>query len=34
MNPIDFLISPLAYDFFVRALVASALVGVACAVIG
>ena len=34
MNPIDFLVSPLAYDFFVRALVASALVGVACAVIG
>jgi manganese/iron transport system permease protein len=34
MNPIDFLLSPLAYDFFVRALVASALVGVACAVIG
>ena len=34
MNPIDFLLTPLAYDFFVRALVASALVGVACAVIG
>ena len=34
MNLIDFLLSPLAYDFFVRALVASALVGVACAVIG
>lgn len=34
MNPIDFLLSPLAYDFFVRALIASALVGVACAVIG
>ena len=34
MNPIDFLVSPLAYDFFVRAIVASALVGVACAVIG
>jgi manganese/iron transport system permease protein len=34
MNAIDFLLSPLAYDFFVRALVASALVGVACAVIG
>ena len=34
MNPIDFLLSPLAYDFFVRALVASALVGVACAVSG
>ena len=34
MNPIDFLLSPLAYDFFVRALVASALVGVACADIG
>jgi manganese/iron transport system permease protein len=34
MNPIDFFLSPLAYDFFVRALVASALVGVACAVIG
>ena len=34
MNLVDFLLSPLAYDFFVRALVASALVGVACAVIG
>ena len=34
MNPIDFLLSPLAYDFFVRALIASTLVGVACAVIG
>jgi manganese/iron transport system permease protein len=34
MNPIDFLLSPLSYDFFVRALIASALVGVACAVIG
>ena len=34
MNPIDVLLTPLAYDFFVRALVASALVGVACAVIG
>jgi manganese/iron transport system permease protein len=34
MNLIDFFLSPLAYDFFVRALVASALVGVACAVIG
>ncbi len=34
MNPVDFFLSPLAYDFFVRALVASALVGVACAVVG
>jgi manganese/iron transport system permease protein len=34
MNPIDFLLTPLSYDFFVRALLASALVGVACAVIG
>jgi manganese/iron transport system permease protein len=34
MNPIDFLLSPLAYDFFIRALLASTLVGVACAVIG
>lgn len=34
MNPIDFLFEPLAYDFFVRAIVASALVGVACAVVG
>lgn len=34
MNPIDFLLAPLEYEFFVRALVASALVGVACAVIG
>ena len=34
MNPIDFLLAPLDYEFFVRALVASALVGVACAVVG
>ncbi len=34
MNPIDLLLEPLSYDFFVRALVASALVGVACAVVG
>jgi len=34
MNPIDFLLAPLGYEFFVRALVASALVGVACAVVG
>ena len=34
MNPIDFLLAPLEYEFFVRALVASALVGVACAVVG
>lgn len=34
MNPIDLLLEPLGYDFFVRALVASALVGVACAVVG
>jgi len=34
VNPIDLLLEPLAYDFFVRALVASALVGVACAVVG
>ena len=34
MNLIDLLLEPLAYDFFVRALVASALVGVACAVVG
>ena len=34
MNPIDLFLEPLAYDFFVRALVASALVGVACAVVG
>ena len=34
MNPLDLLLGPLGYDFFVRALVASALVGVACAVIG
>jgi len=34
VNPVDFFLSPLAYDFFVRALVASALVGVACAVVG
>ena len=31
--PID-LLSPFAYDFFVRALVASALVGIVCAVVG
>ncbi len=34
MNPIDLLLAPLEYEFFVRALVASALVGVACAVVG
>jgi len=34
MNPIDFLLAPLEYEFFVRALIASALVGVACAVVG
>ncbi|MFM9129622.1 MAG: metal ABC transporter permease [Candidatus Limnocylindrus sp.] len=34
MNPINFLLAPLEYEFFVRALVASALVGVACAVVG
>lgn len=34
MNPIDFLLAPLEYEFFVRALVASALVGIACAVVG
>ncbi|NQW55672.1 MAG: metal ABC transporter permease [Chloroflexi bacterium] len=34
MNPLDLLIAPLGYDFFVRALVASALVGVACAIVG
>jgi manganese/iron transport system permease protein len=34
MNPIDFLLAPLEYEFFVRALVARALVGIACAVVG
>jgi manganese/iron transport system permease protein len=34
MNPVDFFFAPLGYDFFVRALIASALVGVACAVVG
>jgi manganese/iron transport system permease protein len=34
MNPIDFFLAPLEYEFFVSALVASALVGVACAVVG
>jgi manganese/iron transport system permease protein len=34
MNPLDFLLAPLEYEFFVRALVARALVGVACAVVG
>ena len=34
MNPLDLLIAPLGYDFFVRALIASALVGVACAIVG
>jgi len=34
MNPIDLLLAPLGYDFFVRALIASALVGVACAIVG
>jgi len=34
MSLVDLLLAPLAYDFFVRALLASALVGVACAVVG
>jgi len=34
MNPLDLLLAPLNYDFFVRALIASALVGVACAIVG
>jgi manganese/iron transport system permease protein len=34
MNPFDLLLAPLGYDFFVRALIASALVGVACAIVG
>ena len=34
MTPIDLLVAPFAYDFFVRALIASALVGIACAVVG
>ena len=34
MNPLDILLTPLGYDFFVRALIASALVGVACAIVG
>lgn len=34
MNPLDLLLSPLGYDFFVRALLASALVGISCAVVG
>ncbi len=34
MNPLDLFLTPLGYDFFVRALIASALVGVACAIVG
>ena len=34
MNLFDLILQPLAYEFFVRALIASALVGVACAVVG
>ena len=34
MNPLDLLLAPLSYDFFVRALIASALVGIACAIVG
>jgi manganese/iron transport system permease protein len=34
MNQLDLLLTPLGYDFFVRALIASALVGVACAIVG
>lgn len=34
MSPLDLLLAPLGYDFFVRALIASALVGVACAIVG
>jgi manganese/iron transport system permease protein len=34
MNPLDLLLAPLSYDFFVRAMIASALVGIACAIVG
>jgi ABC-type Mn2+/Zn2+ transport systems, permease components len=34
MNPVDAIIGPLAYPFFVRALEAAAVVGVVCAVVG
>ena len=34
MNPLDLFLTPLGYDFFVRALIASALVGIACAIVG
>jgi manganese/iron transport system permease protein len=34
MNPLDLLLTPLGYDFFIRALIASALVGIACAIVG
>jgi manganese/iron transport system permease protein len=34
MNPLDLLLTPLGYDFCIRALIASALVGIACAIVG
>jgi manganese/iron transport system permease protein len=34
MNPLDAILDPLAYPFFVRALVAASVVGLVCAVVG
>ncbi|MEZ0239283.1 MAG: metal ABC transporter permease [Chloroflexota bacterium] len=34
MSPLDAVIEPLVYDFFVRALLASTIVGLVCAVVG
>jgi manganese/iron transport system permease protein len=34
LSPFDFVVQPLEYDFFVRALAASAIVGLVCAVVG
>ena len=34
MTPLDAVLQPLAYAFFLRALVASAVVGLVCAVVG
>jgi manganese/iron transport system permease protein len=34
MNPLDAILDPLAYPFFIRALVAASVVGLVCAVVG
>ena len=34
MTPVDFVLEPIGFTFFVRALLASAIVGLVCAVVG